>query len=109
MPSWVPTLSPRFRSSYRNSTNIRTHSNRYTARPMARRFSPATLALIALCLFGVLTGFVREFSGDFHYHVVLGQKTLASHHPYRIDDLSHTMAGKPMFISAWLGDVALAL
>jgi hypothetical protein len=76
---------------------------------MARRFSPATLALIGLCLLGVLAGFVREFSGDFHYHVVLGQKTLATHHPYRIDDLSHTMAGKPMFISAWLGDVLLAI
>ena len=65
-----------------------------------------TLLLLGL---GCATGFVREYSGDFHYHVVQGEWTLAHHRVFRYDVFSHTFAGKPMFVSAWLGDVLLAL
>lgn len=60
-------------------------------------------------LVGASAGFVREYSGDFHYHLVMGEKTLTSGAIYRVDDLSHTFAGQTMLPSAWLGDVVLAL
>ena len=72
-----------------------------------RRLS--TLALVGVVALGALAGFVREYSGDFHYHLVWGERTLTRGQLYRVDDLSHTFAGQELAPSAWLGDVVLAL
>lgn len=61
----------------------------------------------ALILFA-LAGFVREYSGDFHWHIVLGQWMIDHGRLYVTDVHSHTAAGDPYFISAWLSDVMLA-
>ena len=74
-----------------------------------RRVAGPWLALVGLLLLGALVGFVREYSSDFHWHVVLGERMLAQGAIYRVDDRSWTFAGHPMFVSCWLGDVLLAL
>jgi len=51
---------------------------------------------------------VREFSGDFHWHLAVGDYIIDHFALYRYDVHTITRAGKPMFISSWLGDAALA-
>lgn len=68
----------------------------------------AALVLAALAV-AVAAGFVREYSGDFHWHAVQGEWTLRHLAIYQRDVHSATFAGQPMFNSAWLGDVVLAL
>ena len=62
-----------------------------------------------LVAFGLSAGFVRDFSEDFHWHVVLGNFTLAHHALMRRDVLSHTFAGQLQHHDYWLADLALAL
>jgi hypothetical protein len=62
-----------------------------------------------LVLLAVGEGFVREYSGDFHWHVVQGEQTLREHRIATSDAFSHTYAGQPFANTAWLGDVLLAL
>ncbi len=65
------------------------------------------VALVALA--AVAAGFVREFSGDFHWHLVMGEQTLRTLHIATTDAFSHTMLGQPLINNAWLGDLLLAL
>ena len=68
----------------------------------------AVLVIAALTV-AVAAGFVREYSGDFHWHAVQGEWTLRHLTIYQRDVHSVTFAGQPMFNSAWLADVVLAL
>jgi hypothetical protein len=40
------------------------------------RRAPPVAAVVALLIIAALVGFVRDFSGDFHWHVVLGNQIL---------------------------------
>lgn len=66
------------------------------------------LAIGATVALAFAVGFVRDASGDFHWHVVLGATMLDTGSIYRIDTFSHTFGGQRMFVSAWLADVILA-
>ncbi|MEJ7733243.1 MAG: hypothetical protein WKG00_29125, partial [Polyangiaceae bacterium] len=72
----------------------------------ARWIEPALLAV--LLAFAFALGFVEEFSGDFHWHVMLGDWMREHGAIYRHDTLSHTFHGAPMVVTAWLGDVLLS-
>jgi hypothetical protein len=66
----------------------------------------AAIAVVIAC--AIAAGFVREYSGDFHWHIVLG-KWMRTHHALaREDTLSYTFRGHTVFVSAWLGDVLLS-
>ncbi len=65
-------------------------------------------ALAVVVVLAVLTGFVRDFSGDFHWHIVLGGDMLDTGSLYTHDRHSHTFFGKEFMISAWLSDVLYA-
>lgn len=67
-----------------------------------------SVALAALFVLAFAAGFVREYSGDFHWHVVLGDWTIANGTPYSRDVHSFTFDGRPMSTVSWLGDVVLA-
>jgi hypothetical protein len=69
----------------------------------------ARLADVALVVVGMLAGFVRDFSEDFHWHVVLGAWTLDHRALMRRDVLSHTFSGARQFIDYWISDVLLAV
>ncbi|MBI4511473.1 MAG: hypothetical protein HY698_17705 [Deltaproteobacteria bacterium] len=69
----------------------------------------AWLALGTLTLACLAVGFVRDFSLDFHWHVVLGEEILGRREILSTDTLSHTFRGQPMFVSSWLADVLFAL
>jgi hypothetical protein len=69
----------------------------------------ARLAAVLLAVLGLAAGFVRDFSEDFHWHVVLGNFTLAHHALMRHDVLSHTFAGQRQHHDYWLADLALSL
>jgi hypothetical protein len=71
--------------------------------------SAGRLADALLAALGVAAGFVRDFSEDFHWHLVLGNFTLAHHALMRRDVLSHTFAGQLQHQDYWLADLALAL
>jgi hypothetical protein len=68
----------------------------------------SVLAVAALCALAALVGFVRDFSGDFHWHVVLGQQILDERAIVSFDTFSHTFRGQPLLVTSWLGDVMLA-
>ncbi len=67
--------------------------------------APAYLTLVTM---GILAGFVRDFSGDFHWHVVLGSWTLDHREFPRSDTFSFTFLGHRQYLDSWLGDVLLA-
>jgi hypothetical protein len=69
----------------------------------------ARLADVLLAALGMAAGFVRDFSEDFHWHLVLGNYTLAHHALMRHDALSHTFAGHVQHHDYWLADLTLAL
>jgi hypothetical protein len=71
--------------------------------------SAARLTDALLAVLGLAAGFVRDFSEDFHWHLVLGNYTLAHHALMRRDVLSHTFAGQLQHQDYWLADLALAL
>ena len=73
-----------------------------------RRALPVA-AVVALLFVAALLGFVRDFSGDFHWHVVLGNQILDEHAVVKYDTFSHTFAGQPVLVTSWLGDLLLAL
>lgn len=75
---------------------------------MKRSGLHAVVADAVLAVLGVAGGFVRDFSGDFHWHVVLGDYTLRHGALMRSDVLSHTFAGRPQAIDYWLADLSLA-
>lgn len=83
-----------------------------TANPSPQRLRPRTLgggiALAALFALAFAAGFVREYSGDFHWHVVLGDWTIANGIPYSRDVHSFTFDGRSMSTVSWLGDVVLS-
>src|SRR5262249_23506600 len=81
----------------------------YAHAPMTPRRLSVGVIVGAVLLLAALTGFVREYSGDFHWHVVLGDWMLAHHRIYRADTFSYTFPGRPMFVQGWLGEVILAL
>ena len=66
------------------------------------------IVVAALLLLAFAAGFVREGSGDFHWHVVLGDWSRQHLAIYRNDTLSYTLHGQPMFVTSWLGDVLLS-
>jgi hypothetical protein len=73
------------------------------------REKAASIACVGVMLaLAVTLGFVRDLSGDFHWHLVLGRKVLEGSLP-NVDTFSHTFAGKPAFITTWLADAMLAL
>ncbi len=74
----------------------------------ARRIADIAAVGAAVSL-AAMAGFVALFSEDFHWHVVLGDTTLAGEGIYAVDSHSHTFAGQPMYVSSWLGDVMYAL
>lgn len=82
-------------------------SGRLATRPPQSTVAIVTDAL--LVVLGLAAGFVRDFSEDFHWHVVLGNFTLAHHALMRHDVLSHTFAGRLQHHDYWLADLALAL
>jgi len=73
-----------------------------------KRLLPVALADAVLFALGIVAGFVRDFSGDFHWHLVLGDYTLTHGALMRSDVLSHTFAGKHQSIDYFLSDLALA-
>lgn len=75
---------------------------------MLRRDPTGAVAVIALLILAAMVGFVRDFSGDFHWHVVLGEQTLRERAIVGRDAFSHTFAGAPVLVTSWLGDVLLA-
>lgn len=75
---------------------------------MKRSRLPAVAADAALAALGGVSGFVRDFSGDFHWHLVLGDYTLRHGALMRSDVLSHTFSGRPQAIDYWLADLSLA-
>jgi len=66
------------------------------------------IAIAVVLLIAAAAGFVREFSGDFHWHIAVGDYIIDNFRLYTHDVHSVTYAGEPMFISSWLGDAALA-
>lgn len=79
-----------------------------SGRVSTRRVAAAASLLLLVAL-ALGEGFVREYSGDFHWHVVQGEQTLREHRIAATDSFSHTYAGRPFANTAWLGDVLLAL
>ncbi len=77
------------------------------AKRWRRVLEAALVGALVVAAFAI--GFVAEYSGDFHWHVVLGNWTIAHRAIYRHDTLSHTYPGAPMQVTAWLGDVLLAI
>jgi hypothetical protein len=75
---------------------------------MSRRALVGVVAVVALLTLAAMVGFVRDFSGDFHWHVVLGNQTLDEHAIVKYDAFSHTFKGQPVLVTSWLGDVLLA-
>lgn len=65
-------------------------------------------AFVLVLVVAAALGFVAEYSGDFHWHLALGDWSLDNGAIYRVDTLSHTYRGARMTVSAWLGDVLLA-
>ncbi len=64
--------------------------------------------MAALLVVAAAVGFVRDFSGDFHWHIVLGNQILDERAITKYDIFSHTFFGQPVLVTSWLGDVLLA-
>jgi len=81
-----------------------------TPRPRANDTAwKGIVALGALVTLSVVAGFVRDFSGDFHWHVVQGAWMLDHKAVLRTDPFSYSAFGQHEFCDGWLSDVVLAL
>ncbi|MSP62137.1 MAG: hypothetical protein EXR72_17745 [Myxococcales bacterium] len=92
---------------HREATDASSQPPPSPARARSARILTGGAIGLLLALAG-LAGFVRDFSKDFHWHLAVGGEILARHAIYRVDTFSHTMLGRPMFVSSWLGDLLLA-
>jgi hypothetical protein len=69
--------------------------------------TPVTVPVLVGALFGALSTRLPVGDSDVFWHLTLGQATLANG-IQRIDRYSWTVAGQPVSVDQWLGQVALA-
>jgi hypothetical protein len=83
-----------------------------TVDPSRRDTAPRWPVALATCLLlslAFVAGFVRDFSGDFHWHVVQGAWMLDHGAILHSDVFSSTVRGQHEYADEWLGDVLLAI